>query len=123
MHFNDLRYLMEFSHRFVVTSSVTASCLTLNVAGSVDAEDKSAKGRMKFAQYQALSKAFYDAIFEFNEEQLRYREKCKNQIRRQMEVSGRPVSDQVLEDMLEKVTDHIKIYWLALLRVLAESSV
>lgn len=74
----------------------------------MDPEDKSAKGRMKYSQYTSLSKSFADAIFEFNEEQLRYREKCKHRMRLQLEVSGRPVSDQVLEDMLEKVSEHTR---------------
>ena len=95
---------MKFSHQ--LAENVSASSAALDFPGSVDAEDKSAKGRMKFAQYQSLSKAFHDAIFEFNEEQLRYRDKCKKQIQRQMEVSGGPVSDRVLEDMLEKVMDY-----------------
>lgn len=78
-------------------------------------------GRRKYSQHQALSKRFSDAIFQFNEEQLRYRESCKKQIQIQMEVSGQPVSDKVLEDMLEKVAKTSPPRWFQLANCIAFS--
>ena len=43
---------------------------------------------------------------EYNTTQNDYRERCKARIQRQLEITGKQVDDQQLEDMLENSKDH-----------------
>lgn len=62
----------------------------------------SAIARIARTQYACLSNGFRDAMFDYNEAEMSHRENCKAQIVRQMEIVGREVTDEDLEDMIEK---------------------
>lgn len=52
-------------------------------------------------QYHWLSSALRQVMFSYNDEELSHREACKQQIHRQLEVVGKEVTEEELEEMLE----------------------
>lgn len=62
----------------------------------------SAVTRIARTQYASLSNGFRDAMFDYNEAEMSHRENCKAQIQRQMEIVGRDVSGEDVEEMIEK---------------------
>ncbi|XP_059482177.1 syntaxin-1A-like isoform X2 [Neocloeon triangulifer] len=61
----------------------------------------SATLRIRKTQYQALSRVFSDTLIAYNTSQLKYREDCKERIRRQLRIANRETTDDELEKMLE----------------------
>lgn len=57
--------------------------------------------RIGRTQYQCLSNALREVMFNYNDTEINHREACKRQIQRQMEVVGRDVSEEELEEMME----------------------
>nr|XP_046268814.1 syntaxin-11-like [Scatophagus argus] len=57
--------------------------------------------RIARTQYQCLSSALREVMFSYNDTEMSHREACKRQIQRQMEVVGREVSKEELEEMME----------------------
>ncbi|CAN9507482.1 unnamed protein product [Ophioblennius macclurei] len=62
----------------------------------------SAVTRIARTQYASLSNGFRDAMFDYNEAEMSHRDNCKAQIQRQMEIVGRDVSGEDVEEMIEK---------------------
>ncbi|XP_006792511.1 syntaxin-11-like [Neolamprologus brichardi] len=62
----------------------------------------SAVTRIARTQYACLSNGFRDAMFDYNEAEMSHRESCKAQIQRQMEIMGREVTGEEVEEMIEK---------------------
>uniref|UniRef100_A0A3Q2Q443 Syntaxin 11b, tandem duplicate 1 n=1 Tax=Fundulus heteroclitus TaxID=8078 RepID=A0A3Q2Q443_FUNHE len=58
--------------------------------------------RIARTQYACLSNGFRDAMFDYNEAEMTHRENCKAQIMRQMEIVGRDVTGEDVEEMIEK---------------------
>ncbi|MEQ2310523.1 hypothetical protein AMECASPLE_009873 [Ameca splendens] len=58
--------------------------------------------RIARTQYAGLSNGFRDAMFDYNEAEMTHRENCKAQIMRQMEIVGRDVTGEDVEEMIEK---------------------
>ncbi|XP_026162670.1 syntaxin-11-like [Mastacembelus armatus] len=56
--------------------------------------------RIARTQYQCLSKDLQEVMFSYNDTEINHREACKRQMQRQMEVVGREVSEEELEEML-----------------------
>ncbi|KAG2468094.1 syntaxin-11a [Polypterus senegalus] len=75
-------------------------------ASSKEIEEKygvnSALARIVRAQLVSLTNGFRDAMFEYNEAEMSQRENCKIRIQRQLEIMGKDVSGDQLEDMIEK---------------------
>ncbi|KAM9798192.1 uncharacterized protein ACB057_009240 [Neosynchiropus ocellatus] len=61
----------------------------------------SAVTRIARTQYACLSNGFRDAMFDYNDAEMSHRENCKAQIQRQMEIVGRDVTGEEVEDMIE----------------------
>lgn len=57
--------------------------------------------RIKKAQYATLSRKFHDVMSEYNQVQEDYRDKCKERIQRQLKYTGKRVTEDEVEDMLE----------------------
>ncbi|XP_066533474.1 syntaxin-11-like [Hoplias malabaricus] len=57
--------------------------------------------RIARTQYTDLSSSFREAVKEYNEAEMIHREMCKSQIQRQMEIVGRDVTGEEIEEMLE----------------------
>lgn len=64
--------------------------------------DNSAITRIARTQYACLSNGFRDAMFDYNEAEMSHRTNCKAQIQRQMEIVGREVTGEQVEEMIEK---------------------
>ncbi|XP_019745168.1 syntaxin-11b.1 [Hippocampus comes] len=62
----------------------------------------SAVTRIARTQYACLSNGFRDAMFDYNEAEMSHRDNCKAQIQRQMEIVGRDVTGDEVEEMIEK---------------------
>ncbi|XP_061602642.1 syntaxin-11b.1 [Cololabis saira] len=62
----------------------------------------SAITRISRTQYACLSNGFRDVMFDYNEAEMTHRKNCKGQIQRQMEIVGREVTGEDVEEMLEK---------------------
>ncbi|XP_076612789.1 syntaxin-11b.1 [Chaetodon auriga] len=67
----------------------------------------SAITRIARTQYASLSNGFRDAMFDYNEAEMSHRDNCKAQIRRQMEIVGREVSGEDLDEMIETGQFHM----------------
>lgn len=61
----------------------------------------SAVTRIARTQYASLSNGFRDAMFDYNEAEMSHRENIKAQIQRQMEIVGRDVTGDEVEEMIE----------------------
>ncbi|XP_051955103.1 syntaxin-11-like [Xyrauchen texanus] len=61
----------------------------------------SAVARIARTQYATLSNNFRDAMTEYNDAEMSHKESCKLHIQRQMEIVGREVSSEQIEEMLE----------------------
>ncbi|XP_074165727.1 syntaxin-11 isoform X1 [Sminthopsis crassicaudata] len=75
-------------------------------AFSERAEEKhgahSAMARISKAQYNALTRAFQEAMHDYNQAEFNQRENCKIRIQRQLEIMGKEVSGAQIEDMCEQ---------------------
>ncbi|XP_069811217.1 syntaxin-11 isoform X2 [Dendropsophus ebraccatus] len=71
-----------------------------------DAESKhgesSLLARVAKAQYNTLTRAFQQAMVEYHEAEMAQRENCKIRIQRQLEIMGKDVSGNQIEDMIEQ---------------------
>ncbi|XP_035218177.1 syntaxin-1A-like isoform X2 [Stegodyphus dumicola] len=57
--------------------------------------------RIKQTQHSTLSRRFVDAMTEYSHIQTEYRERCKDRIKRQLEITGHTKTDAEIEEMLE----------------------
>ncbi|XP_008583075.1 PREDICTED: syntaxin-11 [Galeopterus variegatus] len=62
----------------------------------------SAVARVARAQYDALTRLFQRAMHEYNQAEMKQRENCKIRIQRQLEIMGKDVSGDQIEDMFEQ---------------------
>lgn len=60
----------------------------------------SALYRIARTQYAGLSSSFRDVMMEYNKAEMSHRESCKTHIQRQMEIVGREVTSEQIEEML-----------------------
>lgn len=74
-----------------------------DLRGQLEAERGSTDPTARIAQtqYQCLSSALREVMSSYNDAETDHREACKRQIQRQMEVVGREVSRQELDEMME----------------------
>ncbi|XP_042297865.1 syntaxin-2 isoform X2 [Sceloporus undulatus] len=61
----------------------------------------SADVRIRKSQYSVLTRKFVEVMTTYNTTQTVFRERTKDQIRRQLEITGKTTTDEELEDMLE----------------------
>ncbi|XP_051952405.1 syntaxin-11-like [Xyrauchen texanus] len=61
----------------------------------------SAVARIARTQYATLSNNFRDTLTEYNDAEMSHKESCKLHIQRQMEIVGRDVSGEQIDEMLE----------------------
>jgi len=66
---------------------------------------KPADLRIQKTQHSTLSRKFIAVMTEYNATQNDYRDRCKARIQRQLEITGKQVGDEELEDMLENSKD------------------
>ncbi|KAM6912584.1 syntaxin-11-like [Xenentodon cancila] len=57
--------------------------------------------RIARTQYHCLSNGLREVMFSYNDTEMSHKEACKQQIKRHMEVVGREVSEQELQEMME----------------------
>lgn len=57
--------------------------------------------RVARTQYMCLSNSFRDVMFDYNETEVSYRESCKARLQRQMEIVGREVTAEEIDEMIE----------------------
>uniref|UniRef100_A0A3Q3K4J0 t-SNARE coiled-coil homology domain-containing protein n=1 Tax=Monopterus albus TaxID=43700 RepID=A0A3Q3K4J0_MONAL len=57
--------------------------------------------RIQKTQHTVLSRKFVEAMTQYNEAQVSFRERSKGRIQRQLEITGRVTTNEELEDMLE----------------------
>lgn len=62
----------------------------------------SAVARISRAQYSALTRTFQGAMHDYNQAEMKQRENCKIRIQRQLEIMGKDVSGDQIEDMFEQ---------------------
>ncbi|KAK4308852.1 hypothetical protein Pmani_019466 [Petrolisthes manimaculis] len=68
---------------------------------TIDGDNNNANQRIKKTQHSTLSRRFVDVMKEFNIVQTDYGEKCKSRLKRQLDITGRSVTEDELDDMLE----------------------
>ncbi|TSK58000.1 Interferon regulatory factor 4 [Bagarius yarrelli] len=61
----------------------------------------SAVARIARTQYVGLSNSFRNVMMEYNEAEMNHKKMCKTHIQRQMEIVGREVTGEEIEEMLE----------------------
>ncbi|XP_076364673.1 syntaxin-like isoform X8 [Tachypleus tridentatus] len=57
--------------------------------------------RIRKTQHTTLSRKFVEIMTDYNKTQTDYRERCKDRIQRQLEITGLTTTDDELEEMLE----------------------
>ncbi|CAF1269632.1 unnamed protein product, partial [Didymodactylos carnosus] len=57
--------------------------------------------RIEKSQHATLSRKFIDVMNAYNNAQIEYRERCKARIQRQLEITGRSITEGEVEEMLE----------------------
>ncbi|ELK09654.1 Syntaxin-11 [Pteropus alecto] len=62
----------------------------------------SAVARILRSQYSALTRNFQRAMHEYNQAEMKQRDNCKIRIQRQLEIMGKDVSGDQIEDMFEQ---------------------
>lgn len=60
-----------------------------------------AQNRIEQSQLFVLARKFRDVMNDYNQVQVGYRQKCKERIQRQLEITGRSVTEGQVEEMLE----------------------
>ncbi|CAF3762378.1 unnamed protein product [Rotaria socialis] len=60
-----------------------------------------AQFRIEKSQHATLSRKFIDAMNSYRNAEIEYRERCKARIQRQLEITGRSVTEGEVEEMLE----------------------
>ncbi|CAF0781540.1 unnamed protein product [Didymodactylos carnosus] len=60
-----------------------------------------AEFRIEKSQHATLSRKFIDVMNAYNNAQIEYRERCKARIQRQLEITGRSISEGEVEEMLQ----------------------
>ncbi|XDV48791.1 hypothetical protein PO909_018157 [Leuciscus waleckii] len=66
-----------------------------------DEQENAVDARIQKTQYTNLSRKFVEAMTQYNETQVSFREKSKSRIQRQLEITGRITTNEELEEMLE----------------------
>ncbi|XP_077080602.1 syntaxin-2 isoform X1 [Siphateles boraxobius] len=66
-----------------------------------DEQENAVDARIQKTQYTNLSCKFVEAMTQYNETQVSFREKSKSRIQRQLEITGRITTNEELEEMLE----------------------
>ncbi|VDD90290.1 unnamed protein product [Enterobius vermicularis] len=61
----------------------------------------SADLRIRKTQHASLSRKFVEVMTDYNKTQTDYRERCKGRIQRQLDIAGKKVDDEDLEEMIE----------------------
>uniref|UniRef100_A0A915N8G8 t-SNARE coiled-coil homology domain-containing protein n=1 Tax=Meloidogyne javanica TaxID=6303 RepID=A0A915N8G8_MELJA len=61
----------------------------------------SADLRIRKTQQATLSRKFVEVMTDYNKTQTDYRERCKGRIQRQLDIAGKKVGDEDLEEMIE----------------------
>lgn len=61
----------------------------------------SAEHRIRLTQHQMLTRRFTEVITDYQLTQATYRDRCKANIQRQLEITGRHTTDDEIEDMIE----------------------
>ncbi|KAM6423552.1 syntaxin-2 isoform 1-T2 [Liasis olivaceus] len=72
-----------------------------NLAREENISRTSADVRIRKSQHSVLTRKFVDVMTTYNRTQTVFRERTKDQIRRQLEITGKTTTDEELEDMLE----------------------
>lgn len=74
------------------------------------ANSSAADLRIRKTQHATLSRKFVEVMNDYNACQVDYRERCKNRIRRQLEITGKMTTNDELEELLE--SGDLKIFTL-----------
>ncbi|XP_036173150.1 syntaxin-11 isoform X2 [Myotis myotis] len=74
----------------------------LSEAAEAQHGPNSAVARISRAQYSALTRTFQRAMHEYNQAEMKQRDNCKIRIQRQLEIMGKDVSGEQIEDMFEQ---------------------
>ncbi|KFO32266.1 syntaxin-11 [Fukomys damarensis] len=74
----------------------------LSEAAEAQQGARSAVARISHAQYSALTRTFQQAMHEYNQAEMKQRDNCKIRIQRQLEIMGKDVSGEQIEDMFEQ---------------------
>ncbi|XP_013922947.1 PREDICTED: syntaxin-2-like [Thamnophis sirtalis] len=72
-----------------------------NLAREENINRTSADVRIRKSQHSVLTRKFVDVMTMYNGTQTVFRERTKDQIRRQLEITGKTTTDEELEEMLE----------------------
>jgi syntaxin 1A len=72
-----------------------------NIEQEENSNKTSADLRIRKTQVATLSRRFVEVMSDYNTTQTDYRERCKGRIQRQLEITGRSVQNEELENMLE----------------------
>lgn len=84
------------------TIIIKSTDIEQNIEQEEHSNKSSADLRIRKTQHSTLSRKFVEVMTEYNRTQTDYRDRCKNRILRQLEITGRATTDDELEAMLEQ---------------------
>lgn len=97
-----LNFLMGDIQRSVNNINEKIRLIELAIDRDEKQQKTSALLRMRKMQYATLSYKFVELMADYNRIQIEYGECCKARIQRQLEITGRSISREQLENMLEQ---------------------
>ena len=75
------------------------------IENAIEHDEQSTDGRadirIRKTQHSTLSRKFVEVMTDYNKTQTDYRERCKGRIQRQLDIAGKQVGDEDLEEMIE----------------------
>lgn len=89
-------------------AKVNAKLKELSPQTDPDGEMHSADARIRRTQHSAATKRFVEAMTQYHHVQEEYRDKCKDRIHRQLQITGKDPTEEELDEMLEK--DNLEIF-------------
>lgn len=94
-----IHYIFNRNFSTIITKSTD---IEQNIEQEEHSNKSSADLRIRKTQHSTLSRKFVEVMTEYNRTQTDYRDRCKNRILRQLEITGRATTDDELEAMLEQ---------------------
>ncbi|XP_033030607.1 syntaxin-2 isoform X2 [Lacerta agilis] len=88
-------------HSVILSATHPKDTIEQNLARHENVNRTSADVRIRKSQHTVLTRKFVEVMTTYNTTQTCFRERTKDQIRRQLEITGKNTSDEELEEMLE----------------------
>ncbi|KRX96952.1 Syntaxin-1A -like protein [Trichinella pseudospiralis] len=88
-------------HSAILSNPVNDPMIEQQLEQDESTEGSTADLRIRKTQHSTLSRKFVEVMTDYNKTQTDYRERCKGRIQRQLDIAGKQVDSEQLEEMIE----------------------